>query len=157
MKEEYKNLPYRDNVGIVVMRGDKFLLVQLNEWSDKFWKFPQGGCDVGEEPEKTALREFEEELGSKSIKIRHKSQFQNVYDFSDEKIEVTGKRWRGQRQTFFVAEFVGENDELVPDPKEIRAFRWCSREELKDYIFHEDAIFLGYYDFILKVLDEFGL
>jgi putative (di)nucleoside polyphosphate hydrolase len=157
MKEEYKILPYRNNAGIIVLKDDKFLLVQLNEWSGNLWKFPQGGCNEGEDPEETALREFKEELGSDKIEIKHKSSFQNIYDFPDDKIEIIGKKWRGQKQTFFIANFVDDENNLNPDPKEIRTYKWCSREELEEHLSYKDAIFYGYYDFILKVLEEFDI
>lgn len=157
MKEEYKLLPYRNNVGLIVFRDNKFLLVQLKEWLEGFWKFPQGGSNAGEKPEETALREFEEELGNRKIRILHKSKFKNVYDFPDDKIEEYGKRWRGQEQTFFVAEFTGDDKDIQPDPEEIKTYKWCSRKELKKHIFHEIPLFEGYYDFIIKVLKEFGI
>lgn len=156
MKKEYESLPYRDNVGVIIFKENKFLLVQLQEWPENYWKFPQGGVDKNETSEETAFREVEEELGTNKIKILHKSKFQNIYDFPDDKIELIGKKWRGQKQTFFVAEFIGNDEDLVPNPDEIRTYNWCLKEDLKNLISHDNPIFDNYYEFISKVLKEFN-
>lgn len=156
MKKEYQKLPYRNNVGIIVFKKDKFLLVQLKEWNQNFWKFPQGGCEKNEKPNETAMREFEEELGSKKISIKFQSKYEHIYDFPDDKIRLLNERWKGQKQKFLVAEFRGNNDEIKINQDEIKKYKWCSKKELKENILHEDPIFKGYYDFISKVLKEFN-
>lgn len=47
-KLKVANLPYRNNVSCIVFRGDKFLVVQLNDWPENWWKFPQGGIEQDE-------------------------------------------------------------------------------------------------------------
>ena len=37
------NLPYRKNVSCILFKDDKYLLVQLADWEENWWKFPQGG------------------------------------------------------------------------------------------------------------------
>ena len=54
VSNDVSRLPYRNNVSCILFREDKYLLVQLNEWPEHWWKFPQGGIRKGES-EKEAI------------------------------------------------------------------------------------------------------
>ena len=66
LKKEYLKLPYRPNISLVVFKrtssGNQFLLVQLKDWQNNWWKFPQGGIEDGENLMEAGIREFREEL-----------------------------------------------------------------------------------------------
>jgi putative (di)nucleoside polyphosphate hydrolase len=56
---------YRLNVGLIVVNHKGKLLLCKRKDSDN-WQFPQGGIDLGEKAEETALRELYEEVGIRS-------------------------------------------------------------------------------------------
>ena len=99
------------------------------------WQMPQGGLDPGEEPLEGALRELEEETGIGRDKIeivaRHGEEL--YYDLPDDLIgKVWKEPWRGQRQTWFLARFMGTDGDVniaTADP-EFRAWKWAEPAEL---------------------------
>ena len=96
---------------------------------------PQGGLDEGEEALEGALRELEEETGIKPehVEILARCPVELTYDLPD---DLVGKmwhgKWRGQRQTWFLMRFLGEDGDVnleTPDP-EFRAWKWADPDEL---------------------------
>ena len=62
MKEQYKHLPLRSGVGIVVLNQDNKIFVARRIDNPKnFWQMPQGGIDEGEDFLSAAYRELKEE------------------------------------------------------------------------------------------------
>ena len=62
MKDQFKNLPLRSGVGIVVLNKDNKVFVAKRIDNPKnFWQMPQGGVDQGEDLLTAAYRELEEE------------------------------------------------------------------------------------------------
>ena len=50
MKDQFKNLPLRSGVGIVVLNKDNKVFVAKRIDNPKnFWQMPQGGVDQGED------------------------------------------------------------------------------------------------------------
>lgn len=152
---DVSNLPYRKNIGCVVFKGDKFLLLHKPDWPENHWKFPQGGIDENESDEDTAKRELLEELGTDKFKITGKSKNVRQYDWSDDAVEKAGYRWKGQNQKFFLVEFLGKDSDIKPDPKEIEKFKWVTKKELLSIINIDHKNFTGYRDAIERILEEF--
>jgi putative (di)nucleoside polyphosphate hydrolase len=96
---------------------------------------PQGGLDEGEDPEQGALRELEEETGIRPdlVKIVARHGEELYYDLPAELVAKLWKgRWRGQRQTWFLARFFGADGDVdiaTPDP-EFRAWKWVDPADL---------------------------
>ncbi|OGD78692.1 hypothetical protein A2368_02150 [Candidatus Collierbacteria bacterium RIFOXYB1_FULL_49_13] len=151
------NLPYRDNVCCVTYKGDKFLMLHTKGFPDDFWIFPQGGMDVGETPEQTAMRELKEETGLERIVIKGLSQYENQYDWDDESIKLAGFRWRGQKQRYVVVELVGLKKIHLNPEDTVSDYSWMSKEEMLVVIDHDHKIYKGYKETIMKVLEEFKL
>ena len=144
------NLPYRPNVCVITLVGDRFLLVRKNEWSEGTYKFPQGGIDPDEDLVEAAKREVREELGvaCKSIGI---STLTNRYDWPDPK-----PPYRGQDQRF-VAVRIGEDARLAPDGFEIKGYRLVDRDTVIRWDRERRDVFADYNGIIEAVLDELGL
>lgn len=149
------NLPYRNNVCCIVYQGEDFLLLQNKGWSRNWWKFPQGGANSGETLEQTAMRELEEETGSKDFKIIGKSKYSNIYDWNDESVRLADYRWRGQDQQYLLMEFLGNQNDIHLDVNESQSYKWVTLENLWSNIDHDDKNFRNYKNTIEKVLAEF--
>jgi putative (di)nucleoside polyphosphate hydrolase len=96
---------------------------------------PQGGLDRDEDPVQGALRELEEETGISpdlvEIVARHGEEL--YYDLPEALVGRLWKgRWRGQRQTWFLARFLGtdENVDIATPHPEFRAWKWADPADL---------------------------
>jgi putative (di)nucleoside polyphosphate hydrolase len=130
------DLPYRPAVGVMLLnREGKVWVGQRLDSSLEAWQMPQGGLDEGEDAVEGALRELGEETGIGRDKVeivaRHGEAL--YYDLPE---DLAGKlwkgRWRGQRQTWFLARFLGTDEDVdiaTPDP-EFRAWKWAEPGEL---------------------------
>jgi len=145
-----KELPYRTNVSALVFKESKYLLVQRTNWQNNFWKLPQGGVDDGENKGTALIRELHEELGTKKFKIIKRFPFTHKYDWDRESVNLAHFRWRGQKQTFFLVEFLGDRIRLNKD--ELRDYCWVTKEELLEKIDIDHPLFKGYQELVKKML-----
>lgn len=129
-------LPYRPCAGIMLVnRSGKVFVGQRLDTRTEAWQMPQGGIDDGEEAELAALRELEEETGiaRNLVTILARSAEEHFYDLPE---ELVGKlwhgKWRGQRQTWFLMRFTGEDSDvdIATDHQEFRAWQWIAPQEL---------------------------
>ena len=137
------SLPYRPCVGIMVLnaKGQVWLGRRHDapteaEGPGSWWQMPQGGIDEGEDAAKAALRELYEETGIRSVEIIATSPRWYTYDLPPELArKAWGGRYRGQKQKWFAARFLGTDDEIaVQRPPghqvEFEAWRWADMSEL---------------------------
>ncbi len=133
-------LPYRPAAGVMLLNADgKVFVAQRIDSTLEAWQMPQGGLDRGEEPEAGALRELEEEtgIGPELVEIIARSAGELTYDLP---ADLVGKLWkgrfRGQRQTWFLARFLGSDEDidLATAEPEFRAWKWVDPAELPDLI-----------------------
>ena len=128
---KYAHLPFRPNVSIIAFKGNKFLVVNGVNWEANQWKFPQGGIDQGEDVITAGLREFKEEIGSDKLTVRGVSKHTNSYVWPDHIIESPPKHfdgmYKGQHQTFIIAEFHGEDQDSVRTGRRIWAGKMLIR------------------------------
>jgi len=127
---------YRPGVGVMLLNGERRVWVgQRLDSTLEAWQMPQGGLDDGEDPLEGALRELEEETGITRdlVEIVARAREELTYDLPEDLIGKVWKQpWRGQRQTWFLARFLGEDDDVniaTPDP-EFRAWKWADPAEL---------------------------
>jgi putative (di)nucleoside polyphosphate hydrolase len=132
--------PYRPAVGVMLINGEgKVWVGQRLDNALDAWQMPQGGLDAGEAPLDGALRELEEETGipRRLVEILAQAKEPLTYDLPDELIgKIWKENWRGQRQTWFLARFLGRDEDVdlaTPDP-EFRAWKWAEPEELPGMI-----------------------
>ena len=70
MLENYRNLPLRNGVGIVLLnKENKVFVAKRIDNPKKFWQMPQGGVDKDEDYYSAALRELEEETSIKNVSL----------------------------------------------------------------------------------------
>ena len=135
-----ESLPYRPAAGVMLLnREGKVWVGQRLDSTLEAWQMPQGGLDPGEEAEAGALRELEEETGipRDKVEILGRAPEQLLYDLPDDLIGKVWKgKWRGQRQTWFLMRFTGEDADVnlqTPEP-EFRAWKWAEPQALPDLI-----------------------
>lgn len=131
-----KDYGYRPAVGVMLLNAERKVWVgQRLDNKLEAWQMPQGGLDPGESPLQGAYRELEEETGIVPDLVEILSQAKDplYYDLPDDLIgKVWKEPWRGQRQTWFLARFLGQDEDVniaTPDP-EFRAWKWAEPAEL---------------------------
>ena len=108
---------YRPNVGIIIFNRDGKILWCKRKQGDG-WQFPQGGIDKGESPLEALYRETYEEVGLKKhqIKIVRENERWIGYDVPKDRVpkyfSFKNRRFKGQTQKWFLAEFQGNNEDI---------------------------------------------
>ena len=140
LQTEIENLPYRANVGVMVLNksGDVFVAQRLKHYANA-WQMPQGGIDPGEAPAEAALRELEEETGINSSKVVILSETQNwiSYELPANLIpKLWNGQYRGQKQKWFLMRFLGEDTDIdiETEEPEFSAWKWIAPSALPDAI-----------------------
>ena len=130
------SLPYRPAAGVMLLnREGKVFVAQRLDSTLEAWQMPQGGLDPGEDAREGALRELGEETGitRDKVEILARCPVELLYDLPDDLIgKMWHGKWRGQRQTWFLMRFLGEDEDVnlaTPEP-EFRAWKWAEPAEL---------------------------
>jgi putative (di)nucleoside polyphosphate hydrolase len=127
---------YRPAVGVMLLNAERKVWVgQRLDNSLEAWQMPQGGLDPGEEPLEGAYRELEEETGIRRahVALIAKAKEELTYDLPADLIgKVWKEPWRGQRQTWFLMRFLGQDEDvdIATAEPEFRAWKWAEPAEL---------------------------
>lgn len=154
--EEIAKLPYRRNVGVMVLNFDGQVWVgQRKDNAGDAWQMPQGGIDKGEDPRAAALRELEEETGITADLVEVIAESDNwiPYELPHDLIPKLWKgKYRGQEQKWFLLRFTGTDAQIniTTHEPEFSAWRWMPAGELPD------AIVPFKRDVYVAVLDAFA-
>jgi putative (di)nucleoside polyphosphate hydrolase len=131
-----QDLPYRPAVGVMLLNAeDKVFVGQRLDSTLEAWQMPQGGTDPGEDSRDAALRELEEETGIRRTLVEIVACASRQLDY-DLPADLIGKLWkgryRGQRQTWYLARFLGRDEDvdIATHEPEFRAWRWIDHWEL---------------------------
>lgn len=129
-------LPYRPAAAVMLLnREGKVWVGQRLDSTLEAWQMPQGGLDPGEDAQDGALRELGEETGiaREHVEIVARCPVELLYDLPDDLIgKMWQGKWRGQRQTWFLMRFLGEDTDVnlaTPEP-EFRSWKWADPAEL---------------------------
>ena len=154
--EEIAKLPYRKNVGVMLVNSDDRVFVGRRiDMQGPHWQMPQGGIDPGESPEEAALRELEEETGVSRDLVRIEAENEGwlAYDLPLELLDkLWGGKYRGQEQKWFRMRFLGSDEQvnIETDHPEFAEWKWIDQSEMVD------AIVPFKRDVYIAVLDQIG-
>ncbi len=138
--EDIAQLPYRKNVGVMLMNAEGGVFVgQRLDSETPAWQMPQGGIDKGEDAKTAALRELEEETGVSQDLVTLVAETEGwiAYDLPHDIVPRIWKgRFRGQKQKWFLLRFHGTDAQvnIEVDHQEFSAWRWLPVAELVDNI-----------------------
>lgn len=129
---DFSSLPYRPCVGVMLVnrQGLAFAGKRIDNREGDFWQMPQGGIDEGENLHEAAIRELWEEtgVGGDLVRIVASTREEQFYDLPDSLLgKLWGGRYRGQRQHWLLARFLGEDTDVqidAHDPPEFCEWKW---------------------------------
>ncbi|MEP3945120.1 RNA pyrophosphohydrolase [Ascidiaceihabitans sp.] len=138
--EDIAKLPYRQNVGVMVLNAQGQVFVgQRKDNAIAAWQMPQGGIDKGEDARTAALRELEEETGIAPALVTIVAQSEDwiPYDLPHALVPKLWKgRYRGQEQKWFLMQFSGTDADvnIQTEHPEFSAWRWLDSADLVNNI-----------------------
>ena len=148
MNENFKELPLRSGVGIIVLnKKNKVFVAKRIDNPGKFWQMPQGGVDDGENFLTAAYRELEEETSMKKVELIKELDGMTTYELPKYLLGVIWKgRYKGQKQKWFLMRYLGKDDEinLKTNNPEFFEWKWIDIDMLTNVVV----------DFKLKVYEE---
>ena len=131
---EFKKLPYRQGVGIMLVNQEgKVFVAQRIDMPSAAWQMPQGGIDKGESPIEAAWRELKEETGTDKAEVIGESPDWYDYDLpADLAPRIWRGRFRGQTQKWFVFRFLGSDADIdiATEKPEFSDWKWADVAEL---------------------------
>jgi len=134
MKEEYKKLPLRSGVGIILLnKENKIFVAKRIDNPKNFWQMPQGGINNNEDFFTAALRELKEETSIVSVKLIKEIDDKFTYILPDHLIGIIWKgKFKGQIQKWFIMRFVGNESEINIKTKhpEFLDWKWIDLKDL---------------------------
>ena len=127
---------------LIVNENNEFLLVNLESFEGKYFAIPGGGVEQGETLEDAAYREMHEELGigKRSLQFVGRSEIPARFRFKEIKLTRNGKEYEGSERYFLGFRFLGVDDEIKPQDGEVRAYKWVSSAQLKDYLLFDNQL-----------------
>ena len=138
MKDDYKNLPLRSGVGIIVLnKNNKIFVAKRIDNPKNFWQMPQGGIDKGEDYLSAAYRELKEETSITKVKLIKELDGFITYLLPDHLLGIIWKgKYKGQKQKWFIMKFTGEDKEINIQTKkpEFLEWKWIELETLTEVV-----------------------
>ena len=133
-----KRLPMRIGVGVILLNAENKVFVGKRKDNpvDK-WQMPQGGVDKNENFLTAMRRELNEETSIKSIKVLKELDGFFQYELPKNLLGIIWKgKFRGQKQKWFIARFIGEQSEinLKTNHPEFIEWKWIDINQLPKVI-----------------------
>ena len=138
MVKNYKNLPLRSGVGIVLLNSENKVFVGKRlDNPKKFWQMPQGGLDEGEDFLSAAYRELKEETSIENVELIKEIEEITTYELPSYLLGIIWKgKYRGQKQKWFVMRFKGKDNEINLNTKnpEFLEWKWVNLDTISELV-----------------------
>ena len=138
MREQYKNLPLRNGVGIILLnKENKVFVAKRIDNPKNFWQMPQGGVDKNEDFLTAAFRELKEETSIESAELIKEIDETTTYELPDNLLGIIWKgKYKGQTQKWFLMRFNGMESEinLKTNHPEFLEYKWIDLEKITDVV-----------------------
>lgn len=121
---------FRAGVGAVIQNDVGDVLIFKRKGSHDSWQFPQGGLDVGEDPQAGVIREVWEETGLEAheIELLPIDSKHTAYVFPP--AARRAKAVRGQAHSWYFFKFIGSEQSItLGDGLEFDGWKWASMDE----------------------------
>ena len=138
MLDEFRKLPLRSGVGIVVInKNNKIFVAKRIDNQKNFWQMPQGGVNKGEDFLTAAYRELEEETSIKNVELIHELDGFFEYYLPDRLLGIIWKgKYKGQKQKWFLMRYLGVDEEINIKTKnpEFLDWKWVNINEITELV-----------------------
>ncbi len=127
---------------IIINKKNEFLLVNLESFEDKYFAIPGGGVEKEEKLRDAVYRELNEELGitEKDLQSVGQSDIPVRFKFKVIKMNRDDVEYEGSERYFFGFNFIGDEKSIIPNPKEVRSYKWVAYDKLKDYLLFDNQL-----------------
>ena len=138
MKKDFRKLPLRNGVGMVVLnKKNKIFVAKRIDNPKNFWQMPQGGVDKNENYYEAALRELKEETNIASVELIKEINKKLTYILPNHLIGIIWKgKFKGQKQKWFLMRFNGNDSEIninTSNP-EFLDWKWIDLDLITDVV-----------------------
>ena len=138
MKANFKKLPLRSGVGIVVLnKNNKVFVAKRIDNPKNFWQMPQGGVDDGEDDLTAAYRELKEETSIKDVKLIQELEGSTTYILPKHLLGIIWKgKYKGQKQKWFLMRHLNNDQEINIKTKnpEFLDWKWIKLDQITDLV-----------------------
>ena len=126
MIENFKDLPLRSGVGIILLnKENKVFVARRIDNPGKFWQMPQGGVNSGEDFLSAAYRELEEETSINKVELIKELEGMITYELPKHLLGIIWKgKYKGQKQKWFLMRYLGNDNEINLKTKNPEFLEW---------------------------------
>ena len=138
MEKNFKNLPLRIGVGIILLnKENKVFVAKRIDNPKNYWQMPQGGVDDGEDFLTAAYRELKEETSISNVELIEEISGTTTYLLPDHLLGLIWKgKYKGQKQKWFLMRYLGKDEDIniKTDNPEFFEWKWVNLSMITEVV-----------------------